>query len=95
MPEMQIYIKDFWVPSALALLLIVASWIYLVLKAHQRKVQTGIEGLRGERGEYRGDGLVHVHGELWKAESSDQLNRADVVEVIEVNNLKLKVRKVQ
>ncbi len=70
------------------------------IKAQLRKPTTGIEGLIGEVGEALSDlnpeGLVRVHGELWNAESLDgPIVTGTKIKVSGIENLKLKVRKVQ
>lgn len=70
------------------------------IKAQLRKPTTGIEGLIGEVGEALSDlnpeGQVRVHGELWNAESLDgQIITGTKIKVSGIENLKLKVRKVQ
>lgn len=77
--------------------------IYLVIKAHKRKVVTGSQGLVGELGEvtnkigFNTPGIVKLHGELWNAEcepgSMTELEVGSKVKVISVNNLKLTVQK--
>ena len=74
--------------------------IGLGLKAQKRKATTGIEGMIGEIGnaitDLNPEGQVSVHGEIWTAFSIDnQLIEANSkVEVVEVQNLKLKVKKI-
>lgn len=73
--------------------------ISMGIKAQKRKKVGGIEGMIGETGEaasdLRPDGLVKVHGEIWKATSLDgSLKRGSRVEVAETENLNLKVRKI-
>jgi membrane-bound serine protease (ClpP class) len=63
-----------------------------------RRVHTGKEGLVGEIGVVRSDlkpeGKVFVHGELWNAESSEEIPKGTKVKVLEVmNNMVLKVTK--
>lgn len=70
-------------------------------KVRREPVATGQEGLLGEHGKVRsvvdsGAGVgvykVFVHGELWRAESSDELGAGDTVEVTAVDGLSLRVR---
>jgi membrane-bound serine protease (ClpP class) len=70
------------------------------IKAQKRKPITGIQGIVGEIGEVnqdlRPDGAVKVHGEIWNATSLDGLlRRGTKVKVEEIENLKLKVRKLE
>jgi membrane-bound serine protease (ClpP class) len=55
--------------------LIGAFWVFALTKAVQVKrqpVSVGAQTMVGEVGEVRGDGLVFVHGELWRARSGDE-----------------------
>ena len=47
----------------------------------------------GKRAEVRREGFVFVEGALWKAESNDQLEKGDRVEIVAVNGLILQVKK--
>ena len=73
--------------------------ISLGIKAQRRKPVTGIEGLIGEIGKtvtrLSPSGGIKVHGEYWNAESSEgDINEGVEVEVIDVKNLILKVKKI-
>ncbi|MBT1071408.1 NfeD family protein [Pelotalea chapellei] len=76
------------------------SWVVnRGIKAHRRKPVTGSEGLTGENGIADSDmvpeGTVLVHGERWNAWSGNgPIRRGDQVEVVEVDGLRLRVRKV-
>jgi len=68
----------------------------LGLRAQRLKPLTGIEGMIGEIGEaiepIDPAGTVNVHGETWKAESSEgKISAGEKVRVLEVKNLKLRV----
>ncbi len=91
-PEMRL---NLWqvVPLAVAFALITLFLLRLVIKAHLRKVETGNEGLVGERGVIKG-GKVFVHGELWGVEDITGLNEGDSVKVVAVNRMSLQVKKV-
>jgi membrane-bound serine protease (ClpP class) len=69
----------------------------LAFRAYRAKPQTGTEGLIGEVGVVEKpidpEGLVFVHGEYWRALSSQRLDPGERVTVEEVNGLILKVRK--
>ncbi len=71
---------------------------YLAARAQLRKPLTGKAGLVGERGVALSDldlaGKVLVHGEYWDALAEEFIPRHEPVEVVEVNNLKLVVRRV-
>ena len=71
--------------------------ISLGIKAQRRKPTTGPEGIIGERGttltRLSPLGEILVHGEFWEAESLEgEIKKGESVEVIEISNLKLKVK---
>ncbi len=71
---------------------------FLATRAQLRRPQAGREALIGERGVVRetigpGEGMVFVHGELWRAVSDGVIERGTEVEVIGVSGMKLTVRK--
>lgn len=70
--------------------------ITLAVKAYRRKPATGSEGLIGLEGEARSDidkeGLVFVHGEIWRAWSDEPIKKGQRVIVEKVERLKVKVR---
>ena len=73
--------------------------ISLGIKAQRRKPATGPEGIIGEIGrtltKLSPSGEITVHGEFWKAESLEgEIKKGESVEVIDISNLKLKVKKV-
>jgi membrane-bound serine protease (ClpP class) len=67
------------------------------IKAQFSKVRTGTEGLVGEEGVARTDvmekGKVHVHGELWNAESDEPITAGERVIVTAVKGMTVKVKK--
>jgi membrane-bound serine protease (ClpP class) len=69
----------------------------LAFRAYHSKPQSGVEGLIGEVGVVQKpidpEGLVFVHGEYWRAVSSEKLEPGEMVAVEEVTGLILKVRK--
>lgn len=69
----------------------------LAFRAYHSKPQSGMEGLIGEVGIVQKpidpEGLVFVHGEYWRATSSEKLEPGEMVAVEEVTGLILKVRK--
>ena len=73
--------------------------VAMAVRARLKKPTTGIEGLLGKIGvaetDFRPDGRVAVHGELWTAESEDKIKKGNAVEVIRVDKLKLVVRRVK
>ena len=96
-PELRPSLK-FIIPVAIGLSSIFIFLIVIAVRAHMRRVHTGKEGLVGEIGVAQSDlkpeGRVFVHGELWKAEASEEIPKGTKVKVLEVmNNLVLKVTK--
>jgi len=72
--------------------------ITLGIKAQKRKPVTGVEGIIGDRGlavsVLNPAGEIKVHGEYWKAESVvGEIKQGDEIEVVEMDSLKLKVKK--
>ncbi len=71
---------------------------YKVFNAQKTKVEAGAEQMIGEEGEARTEigpsgGKVFVHGEWWNAWADELIPAGSKVEVIELENLKIKVRK--
>jgi len=72
----------------------------LVLNSRKWKTQTGKEELLGEEGVVTsaipagGEGMIRVHGELWRAIAKENLQEAARVRVRQVNGLKLEVEPV-
>lgn len=69
----------------------------LAFRAYRAKPQSGVEGLIGEVGVVQKpidpEGLVFVHGEYWRAVSTEKLEPGEMVAVEEVTGLILKVKK--
>jgi membrane-bound serine protease (ClpP class) len=69
----------------------------LAFRAYRTKPQSGMEGLIGEVGVVEKpidpEGLVFVHGEYWRAVSSEKLQPGEKAAVEEVTGLLLKVKK--
>lgn len=67
----------------------------LVIRAHQSKIFTGIEGMIGEIGVARTDvaesGKVFVHGELWNATARAPIPEGQRVRVSQVDGLRIVV----
>jgi membrane-bound serine protease (ClpP class) len=83
----------------LTLLFILLGW--LVIRAHKRKVTTGNQGIIGEIGEVArdisitGEGLVKLHGEIWKAVSEGEpIPSGSKVKVLSIHDLQIKVAKI-
>jgi membrane-bound serine protease (ClpP class) len=71
--------------------------IYLAVKAQRRKPTTGKEGLLGSTGIVKSkidpQGKVFIHGEYWDATSDEMIPEDTQVEVIEVKDIGIKVKK--
>jgi membrane-bound serine protease (ClpP class) len=78
-----------------AFFIIVAS---LAFRAQMRKPQTGAEALEGALAVVKKDlnpeGKVFIAGELWNAEADENIPSGETVRVVAVENLKLKVKKI-
>jgi membrane-bound serine protease (ClpP class) len=72
----------------------------LVLKSRKWKSATGKEELLGEEGvattplPVGGEGMIRIHGELWRAIAQDSVQEGTRVRVLRVNGLKLEVEPV-
>lgn len=84
------------VSLALFSLLLVGFLTFMVYRARQAPVRTGLEGLVHEIGTARSAiaprGKVFVHGEIWDAVSDEPVAQGEPVEVVAVRNLTLAVR---
>jgi membrane-bound serine protease (ClpP class) len=83
-----------------AVLVSAAFFIFAVTKAVKARLSrptTGIEGLMGEIGvvttPIAPEGKVSIHGEFWNATSDQPIEKGEKVQVTEVKNLKLKVKR--
>jgi membrane-bound serine protease (ClpP class) len=60
---------------------------------------TGTAGMVGEQGvavtSLSPEGRVFVHGEYWRAVSDEPIGANEPIEIIEVKDLKLRVRRAQ
>jgi len=88
------------IPVAMGISLIFIFLVFLVVRAHARKIVTGKEGLVGEFGVAQTDlvpgGKVFVHGEIWEAEAEENIPKGTKVKVTEVQEgLKIRVKKIE
>ncbi|MFH1488640.1 MAG: nodulation protein NfeD [Pseudomonadota bacterium] len=71
----------------------------LAFRAYRSKAKSGMEGLIGTRGLVREriapEGLIFIHGELWRAESGEEINEGEKVEVTGVEGLVLTVKRAE
>ncbi len=83
------------VGGVLAVTVVVLST--LVVRAQRRAAALGAEGMVGQTGVVRRRiapvGTVLVHGEYWTAESEDEIDPGERVEVTAVDGLRLRVRR--
>ena len=86
------------IPAVLVISGFFITVAFLAVRAHMAKPRTGYQGLIGEiavaKESLAPEGKVFVHGELWNATSDDVVPVGSRVEVIGVENLLLKVRKI-
>jgi membrane-bound serine protease (ClpP class) len=86
------------IPTVIIVSLFFASIGYLVLRTQLSRSMTGEAGMVGERGvaytPLKPEGQVFVHGEYWQAVSEEPVAAGEAVEVVAVENLKLRVRRV-
>ena len=83
---------------AYGLILALSVGMYrLVMRSMRRPVRTGTEGMRGAVGRVlqvgEHEASVALHSEIWSAESADVLRPGDRVEVVDVHDLRLEVRR--
>ena len=71
----------------------------MAIRARLTKPTTGMEGLVGEEGiastDISPEGKVSIHGEFWNVVSDNNIEKGEKVQVIGVDNLKLKVKKIE
>ena len=87
------------VPTVLTVSLFFIAVAGIVFRSHLRRSMTGAAGMVGERGvahtELKPEGQVFVHGEYWHAVSQEPIAAGEPIEVVQVIDLKLLVRRVQ
>jgi len=84
--------------TVIGITFIVLFLIYLIARAIKEKPMTGVEGMIGEEGEVftpikGGKGKVFVHGEIWNAESEQDLEKGEPVVVKDVRGMTLIVER--
>lgn len=86
------------VPTVLAVSFFFVTVASLAFRAQRARPQTGADALLGLIGEVRKDlapeGKVFVYGELWNARADEPIRAGEKVRVISVENLKLKVKRI-
>jgi len=97
-------LSAFWfLPLALALptfvVLIAATFLFYayLMKVARRPVMTGLEAMQHALGRVRsvqdGSVTIWVNSELWSARASEALHEGDRVQVVGVDGLQLRVRR--
>jgi membrane-bound serine protease (ClpP class) len=85
-------------PAALVTVVFFVFAIGMALRAQRKQPTTGTEGIIGEIGvvekPFTPRGQVLVHGELWAAESDEDIAVGDKVEVVSMTRMVAKVKKV-
>lgn len=91
-----------WFLIAFMILITVAFFalvVQAVIKALKKKSVSGVESIVGLNGvaktHIRETGVVNVGGEEWQAYSDEAIKERDVIQVLAVEGLKLKVKKVE
>ena len=86
--------------SIVIIIAIASFFIYALIKvakAKKIKPRIGEGDLVGKKGvaitDIKPEGQVKVSGEIWKAESDEEIRKGDKIMVSEQKRLKLKVRK--
>lgn len=87
-----------FIPTVLAVSSFFVAVATLAFRAQMRKPQTGVDALVSLVGEVKEslnpEGKVFVNGELWNAVADEHIDVGERVEVVSVENLKLKVKKI-
>ena len=95
-PDVQVSFRVL-IPTVIFMLIFVSFSLYLAMKTRLTKPRTGSKGLIGEVGEalekIAPAGKVSVHGEIWKAVSEEPIKKGETIEVVQVDGLKLTVKK--
>jgi membrane-bound serine protease (ClpP class) len=77
---------------------LVSLVVFFVTRTQRTRVVSGLEGMIGERGSAVTDvhqgGRVFVHGEYWDAWSREPVAKGEAVEIVQVENLKVEVRRI-
>ena len=85
------------IPTVVVISLFFVMVAGLVFRSHLRRSMSGAPGMVGEKGiahtDIAPEGQVFVYGEYWHAVSQEPIRAGEPIEVIEVVNLKLLVRR--
>ncbi|MCX5892066.1 MAG: nodulation protein NfeD [Deltaproteobacteria bacterium] len=87
------------IPTVLTVSLFFIAVAGIVFRSHFQRALTGTAGMVGERGvtvtPLAPEGQVYVHGEYWHAVSDEPIGPKEAIEILEVKDLKLRVRRAQ
>ncbi|MCL4501333.1 MAG: nodulation protein NfeD [Deltaproteobacteria bacterium] len=85
------------IPTVLTVSLFFIVVAGIVFRSHFQRAMTGTAGMVGERGvavtSLSPEGRVFVHGEYWLAVSDEPIGAKEPIEILEVKNLQLRVRR--
>ncbi len=97
-PEVKVSLGVIITLSVLTALFLIVG-LGLALRTRFTKATTGTEGLVGEVGvaisPLHFEGQVNVHGEIWKAMSSEKIKKGEQVIITAVDGLKIEVRRLE
>ncbi len=86
------------ISAASLLALVILALAILLIRTRKRQVTTGAEGLIGQMGEVISvsenprQAVVMLKGELWQCECDEDLSAKNMIEVLELVDLKLRVK---
>jgi membrane-bound serine protease (ClpP class) len=84
-------------PTVLVVSLFFMAVAGIVYRSHRRRPASGAEAMVGEQGvavtALAPTGRVFIHGEYWRAVSAEPIAAGEPLEVLEVKNLMLRVRR--
>jgi membrane-bound serine protease (ClpP class) len=87
------------IPTVVTISLFFIAVAGIVFRSHLQRSMSGTAGMVGERGvaytALNPEGRVYVHGEYWNAQSTEPVAKGEPVEVLQVVELKLLVRRAQ
>ena len=85
------------IPTVVVISLFFILVARIVFRSHLVRPMTGVAGMVGERGvaytPLNPEGQVFVHGEYWQAVSDEPIGKGEAVVVLEVADLKVRVRR--
>jgi membrane-bound serine protease (ClpP class) len=87
------------IPTVLVSAGFFAFALTMAVRARLKQPTTGMEGMIGETGiastPVAPEGKVSIHGEFWNVASDQPIEKGDRVKVVGVENLKLKVKRIE